>query len=252
MHKLCSKQHPYLSHLFMHPKITKAASVRALTMGAHLLLACAGFIANGAALDLLVDPNPKLWMRRFPGATTVLPPHPTQLPPSIQHANGTTLDEDVGGSRPLHVGKYPFLPPMTLRLGLIKQVHGIHAWRSAGRLAAQTDGFPADGFPPPHTFENVSWHLSTFMTAEHVVQKMSLAAHTECNRPPFTSLHWQRSAQRQCWHFCNASRAHMIRMPLADQPPDAYPPLICSRKEWMARWKVEPWCSKRRNRFGVA
>jgi hypothetical protein len=216
---------------------------------------CPGFLANGAALSLRVDPHPKLWTRRYPGATTVLPPSSTQTDLSIDAEGWGAMASQLNGTaaaplKPLRVDRYPFIPPMTLRLGLMKQVHGVHNHRAAGKLnaTAQSRGWPSDGFPPPHVLPNASWHMGTFMSAEHVIDKLRSAAHTECNRLPFNSLHWQRTAQRKCLHFCNTSGARTIGRPISELPAAAYPPAICKR-EYAKRWRVEPWCAVHARRY---
>ena len=220
----------------------------------------AGFVANGATLDLIVDPEPKLWVRRYPGATPILPPGART--PYVAEAASSESD----GLRPLRVDppnqlSYPFVPPLLLRLTQGRQMHGLHRHREAGRLdpSAQTAGWGTDGFPPPHYASyNASWHLSTFMSPEQVLQKLRSAAHVECNREPFSSLHWQKAAQRRCAHFCNASHAgsdadsaragarersrpRPIGQPLSELPADAYPPAICRRD--YASFAPRAWCA---------
>ena len=72
-------------------------------------------------------------------------------------------------------------------------------------------------------YRNQSWHFSTFFGPEDVVRKNAGASlHPECNRYPYTSVAWQREAQRKCVQFCGGEG-------LRKTPPnlrDALPPLL--------------------------
>ena len=77
---------------------------------------------------------------------------------------------------------------------------------------------------PELAYREQSWHFSTFMTPEEVVRKNAAASlHPECNRPPFTSVEWQREAQRKCVQFCGGERLRKTPASIRQSLP---PPLL--------------------------
>lgn len=205
----------------------------------------AGFVANGAALNLMLGRDRQQWV---------------VLPPSTTHNYSWPEAEDSDGQVPLVVSgsvhgqhrRYPYIDLMSLRLSNTHKLRGIDRHRAALGMAhrglipkeQQTHGFPADGFPPPHFLLNASWHLTTFMPPEDVLHKVKYAAHTECNVAPFNKLTFQQEAQRTCAHFCAKAPEkppHPIEVPGA-LSPDAYPPAIC-RAEY-SRYAPHGWCAR--------
>lgn len=226
----------------------------------------AGFVANGAALDLKINraaqyivlppsatPHNQSWASHNQSwsAPTTHQPWPAEAADSEGRVP-LVVTGTVGGQH----RRYPFINLMTLRLNDTHKVRGIDKHRAA--LGAprrgfvprvnQTDGFPADGFPPPHTFPNASWHLTTFMAAEDVLHKVRHAAHTECDVPPFNTLQYQQEAQRRdrCQHFCALRKDRgATPQPIAEPAalgPGAFPPAIC--KAEYSRFAPQQWCAK--------
>ena len=89
-----------------------------------------------------------------------------------------------------------------------------------------------------------SWHLSTFMRASDVLEKVFNGAHPECQVTPFTTLAYHEQAQQTCRHFCH----DVMMRPIDDDaqralPDRAYPPAIC--KPEFARFAPTAWCAAR-------
>ena len=222
----------------------------------------AGFVANGAALDVQVGANDRHSGRTLPPTST----HNSTWPEAADSDGQVVLPQ-----RSPTAAHYPYIDLQMMRLGFTNRVSGLDRYRlalgmlmgSGGRLpkAALSQAFPADGFPAPHVLPNASWPLSTFMSPTDVLEKLRNAAHTECNVAPFNTLEYQTKAQRQCLHFCKDESRKMLRThqralhkqkdpkpsPVAEDAAAlgarAYPPALC-RPEYGAFAPSKAWCAR--------
>lgn len=227
----------------------------------------AGFVANGAALNLQVGKD------RHSGK--ILPP--TAAPPNFTWPEAADSDGQVViPQNSQRAPYYPYIDLMTLRLGFTNRVSGLDKHRAAVGSHAATgglipkvqlsQGFGADGFPPPHVLPNASWHLSTFMDPADVLSKLRFASHTECNIAPYNTLEYQARAQQTCAHFCKSNSTLQVRthqralLGKKDPKPSiiadpaaldegAYPAAICHPE--FRRFASEAWCARWRSSFGT-
>ncbi len=173
-----------------------------------------GFMANGAAINLKRIIGGPQHVVNHPGSTT------------YRSRNITTTEP---------------VPMIWLRLHA-RGIKGVRPKQPGD--APPIDGYPGTGFLPPHFAYNRSWHLSTFMRASDVLEKVFNGAHPECQVTPFTTLAYHEQAQQTCRHFCH----DVMMRPIDDDaqralPDRAYPPAIC--KPEFARFAPTAWCAAR-------
>ena len=180
-----------------------------------------GFIANGAALNLRPGTSIHAVRRTRSGDSAGLVADTS----AVRHTAAETAD---------------YVPMIWLRL-FAARIRGVRDKRPDD--TPPIDGYQQSGFPAPHFAVNRSWHLSTFMSAVDVLDKVRNGAHPECQAHPFTTYAWQQDAQRTCRHFCR----NEVMRPIDDLgqralPKDAFPAALCWPE--YSQFAPDVWCAE--------